>query len=265
MGAHVLNLLCWAALIQADPLAPASAQPGSEGSERLAEMKDAAASYLVYRPGQASAPFALIEEPVLRYSDGVTQVPDGSLYLWTHQGRPEAVVCIWYHPDGRRYHEFQSLSEGLLVAEAEGMVWWKPEMPGVEFREMTDADPPAARKPQRLLQMRTLARRFSAAVSDEKYGRQELRLLAQPVYRYGSADEPVADGAVFAFAKGTNPEILVLIEARTADDGKRRWHYAPARMSSRRCEVHFDGRLAWDLPQTRWQRPTEPYRNRVIR
>lgn len=264
MLAPVVTLLVSAALAQADP-ATAGDDPSRDASERLAEMKEAAASYLVYWPGLESSPLKLIEEPVLRYSDNVTQVPDGSLYVWTHEGRPEAVVCIWYHPDGRRYHEFQSLSEEPLVAQAEGTVWWNPTEPGIDFREIADAELPAAGERQRLLQMRNLARRFTAAVSDGKYGRQELRLLSQPVYRYGDPEGMILDGAIFAFAKGTNPEILVLLEARKGADGSARWHFAPARMSSRKCEVQYRGKQVWDVPQTRWQRGPETYRNRVIR
>lgn len=264
----VLPVLCLAGstlLAQSDPATATEVDRGRDTSERLEEMKEAAASYVVSRLRNGSVPLTLIEEPVLRYSDNVTQVPDGSLYVWTSADRPEAVVCIWYHPDGRRYHEFQSLSESGLQAEAAGVVWWNPEEAGVEFREFPEAGSPAENERQRLLQMRSLARRFSAAVSDDKYGRQELRLLAQPVYRYGGPDRPVLDGAIFAFAKGTNPESLLLIEARRKEAGGYEWRYAPARMSSRRCEMQYDGKSVWDLPQTRWQRSFETYRNRVIR
>ena len=39
-------------------------------------------------------------------------------------------------------------------------------------------------------------------------------LLSQPVYRYGRSDGDVADGAIFAFCKGTNPEVLLLLLAK---------------------------------------------------
>ena len=65
--------------------------------------------------------------------------------------------------------------------------------------------------------MRRLARQFSASVNDDKFGRQQLRLLSKPLYSYGKAGSQVLDGAIFAFAKGTNPEVLVLIEAVPKD------------------------------------------------
>src|SRR5689334_13797406 len=72
-----------------------------------------------------------------------------------------------------------------------------------------------------------LARRFTSQV-DRRNHRSEMRLLPQPHYRYEIKDEgsPVVDGAVFAFVwtVGTDPEMLVVIEARRTDQ-RIRWYY----------------------------------------
>ena len=51
----------------------------------------------------------------------------------------------------------------------------------------------------------------------------ELRLLPKPLYRYESTDPEVLDGAVFALVSsaGTDPEIILLIEARKTPEGPR--------------------------------------------
>jgi hypothetical protein len=91
---------------------------------------------------------------------------------------------------------------------------------------------------------------------------QVLRLLPQPVYRYGRPDEAVADGAIFAYCKGTNPEVLLLVEA--VKNGKElQWNYAFARMSSRGCEVRREDKVVWSVPLIRGESPTDPYVNVV--
>ena len=75
---------------------------------------------------------------------------------------------------------------------------------------------PADSAAQRLAQMRTLGRDFSASTHDDQDRRWELRVLSQPLYRYESTDPDVVDGAIFAFvtSAGTDPEALLVIEER---------------------------------------------------
>ena len=78
--------------------------------------------------------------------------------------------------------------------------------------------------------MRELTRDFSASIGRKVY-RHELRLLTQPLYRYEHKEGQVLDGALFAFAEGTDPELLLLVEARQRKDQPAEWQYAPARMN----------------------------------
>jgi hypothetical protein len=81
-----------------------------------------------------------------------------------------------------------------------------------------------------------VARRFGAK---ERFNNEliECRLLAQPLDRYQSEAEKVVDGAIFALANGTNPEIGVLLET----DGER-WRYGILRLSSAESKVTLDGK-----------------------
>jgi hypothetical protein len=75
-----------------------------------------------------------------------------------------------------------------------------------------------------------------------------MRLLTQPNYRYEITDETstVVDGAVFAYvwSAGTDPEVLLVIEARRTDQGVR-WHYAPARFTNREAWLKYQDREVW--------------------
>ena len=82
--------------------------------------------------------------------------------------------------------------------------------------------------------MRALAHEFSARTRDHTGRQWELRLLPQPLYRYESTDPGVPDGAVFAFvtSAGTDPEVILVVEARKpAGGGEPAWHYAAARFT----------------------------------
>ena len=83
--------------------------------------------------------------------------------------------------------------------------------------------------------MRQLMRRF---VAKERYNNEwiECRLIAQPIDRYASEADKIVDGAIFAFANGTNPELGIVLET----DGTR-WRYGVLRLSSAESIITLDG------------------------
>ena len=124
-------------------------------------------------------------------------------------------------------HEFHSLSLSTLDVVRGGTHehLWKPRAAGIELS-------PDRRRPSPCRLGRAaargrcgaMAREFSAATRDAKDNRWELRLLSQPLYRYESTDPDVLDGALFAFvtSAGTDPEALLVIEARRPPAVERR-------------------------------------------
>jgi hypothetical protein len=84
--------------------------------------------------------------------------------------------------------------------------------------------------------MRQLARRFAAK---ERVNKEsiECRLLAQPIDRYQPVADKIVDGAIFAYANGTNPELGVVFES----DGEH-WRYGIIRLTSAASSVTLDGR-----------------------
>jgi hypothetical protein len=103
-------------------------------------------------------------------------------------------------------------------------------------------------KTQRLTQLRTLARRFSADCYHPRSGEPtELRLLTQPLYRYEDDKAGILDGAMFAFVVSNDPELLLVLEAVKAGGGPAGWRYSLARMSSLKETVKLDGKETWTV------------------
>ncbi|MBW3540906.1 MAG: hypothetical protein KY476_11600 [Planctomycetes bacterium] len=201
-------------------------------------------------------PFKLLEKPVLRWSQPVRGGDDGAVFLWLDGRRPAAIGTIFAWPFGNGeyvvQHELHSLATEPLAARWRDRAFWAPQTAGVAFEPLADSPRPADTPTRRLTQMRSLARQFSARSESLEKQTYELRLLPQPLYRYAEpkADEPKEnaplDGALFAFVQGTDPEILMLIEARRHGDIYR-WEFACARFSDYRLTVMHDGRERWTV------------------
>ena len=71
--------------------------------------------------------------------------------------------------------------------------------------------------------MRGLARQFSAYTEEATRGKRNLRFLPRPLYRYDEATKN-ADGGIFAFVVGNDPELLVLVDC-TLKPKERFWRY----------------------------------------
>ena len=211
-------------------------------------MKEAAA-YHFFLDDQKRQALELRREPAMRWtSDGDY---NGEVYVWTHQGAAAVVGCIYSAPQGKNArkvnHEFHSLATKPLYAGESGGSGWLPQEPGITLRPIPDAPEPAKNQTRRLAQMRELSRRFTSQVYREK-SKWEMRLLTQPIYRYeiSDANSPVVDGAIFAFVwtAGTDPEALVVIEARRKADGVH-WYYAPARFTNCEAWLQYQGKEVW--------------------
>jgi hypothetical protein len=195
-------------------------------------------------------PLTFRKEPALHWSNPVRKTADGALFLWTDRGRPEVAVSLFYYPDNRGkmtvVHEFQTLALKPLVARHDGRDAWLPGV-GLVPRPIPGAPAPGAEPAERLRQMRALAREFKATFG-EPPDRTELRALTQPLYRHEVAKsrQDVLDGALFGFVHTTDPEVLLLIEARPeAPGGPMAWHYALARMSGYPLRAEHKGREVW--------------------
>ena len=163
-------------------------------------------------------------------------------------------------------HEFHSLATEPLVAKGTDGVKWAPETAGIEFELVPNAPTPAASRTLRLAQMRAMTRQFTGydmypqEGTSRKETERELRVLPTPLYRY-SEDEskPVSsDGAVFGFFFDWDPEILLVIEIRSTDDGPR-WHYGVGRVDNKPLRLEYNGADVWTKPGDDFGSPRSKY------
>ncbi len=190
----------------------------------------------------------------------------GSFFVWKSKGRPEVIGAIYSGDpadNGVRLvlHEFHSLSLVPLEPIRVGSGRWRPEH-GIELIEIPDAPPPSDSDKLRLAQMRTLARRFTG-YSTPHGTELTLRTQSQPLYRYDSEVPEVLDGAVFATFAGWDPDIILLIEARTGKE-ETRWHYAIARFNAVPMRVEYQGDEIWHAGKVEMSDPTSTFYATVV-
>lgn len=195
----------------------------------------------------------LLPDPILRWSNPAAGEIHGNVFVWTAAGRPAAVASIykWFAPHTHMSHEFHSFALVPLRARYSGAEVWTTSAPGVKFVPLAEAPSPAASAPQRLLQMRQLAKDFFATKKDRDGSVSELRLLTQPIYRYQAASQQLLDGALFVFVQGTDPEVFLLLEAR-GPAGNEQWTFAAARMNSVAFTLRRHDKEMWSIDIMPW-------------
>lgn len=190
----------------------------------------------------------LHKQPVMTWTN--TNKFMGAVFVWTYGGRPEVIGCIGSRqsrPDESVvFHEFHSLSTEALEAVqfGRGNQRWTPSRAGVELTVVEGVKPPNDSDRLRLTQMRNIAREFNGWMKDNQDVTQ-LRLLPQPLFRYSAPERGVVDGAIFAFVwKGTDPEILLILEDRKGETGTA-WYSSMARFNYREMWVTHNEREVW--------------------
>jgi hypothetical protein len=196
-----------------------------------------------------------VPQALLRYSDPtrdlmdakVSGLVDAGLWRLGKEGRPTALVVleIYRSADGKGTlaHEFLSLSKKKFsLAHERHAVQWDAAGTELKFARFEKATSPAQTAAARLTQMRALARRFTAkeTLGDDVI---ECRLLSSPLDRYAAPADGILDGAIFAYANGTNPEVGILLEA-----DKEGWKYGIVRLGAAKSAVELDGREVASFP-----------------
>jgi hypothetical protein len=252
-------------------LSSCHAQDEAEAKKRLELMQAALGSLEIDTLG--SKPKVALEfasKPLLRYSDptrgtnkdaATNLLLDAGVWRLGTEGRPVALVTveIYQAPNASRIltFEFLSLSETKYSLKHKTQkIRWDPASSALKLEELPDAPKPAATAAARLTQMRQLARRFGARerINNDSI---ECRLMSQPIDRYQSEGEKIVDGAIFAFANGTNPEVGIVFES----DGAR-WRYGTIRLTAAELSVTLDGRrIASYEPFNARGRTDGPYHN----
>jgi hypothetical protein len=247
-------------------------ESGDDAAEAEAETfqtyaKQAAEEYDIRVGPGGERQLALRDHSLLRWTNPVGgRRAHGEVFLWTDRGRPAAVLSLYRLTEKNvllEDHEFCSLAPGGLTARRSGQPAWSPEQSGIELKPFPEAPAPQDSPRLRLAQMRRLAGELRADKTTRDDVTRDLRLLSNPVYRYESDDPSLVDGALFVFVEGTDPEVFLLIEARTGAKDERKWVYGLARMNSVRLRVRQGADVLWEAPALRMSdvhdRPDKPY------
>jgi hypothetical protein len=236
-----------------------------------------ASKYEIFFNNDREQLLQLKPEPVFFWTNPVRYgETNGAVFVWTRNGRAEAVGSIFSYlsrgdPSQRVIaHEFLSLAEKSLGATRDGRLPWSIRVPGISPRPVPDAPKPATTAAMRLPQMRELARDFTATAMHNDVER-DLRLLPQPIFRNSSASGDVLDGALFTFVTGTDPELMLLIEARQTNEGPA-WQWSAGRFSDLTLKLRHKQAEVWKYERTSAAKPPDsPYlsgwvetRSRVI-
>lgn len=207
----------------------------SVAEQRVAWLREKVAAMRVVPTRESTDACKLREEPIIKWSNPVSGA-EGSVFVWTSDGRPIALAKC--HLNSRNSYHVEtliSISDNRLRMSESEQVSWEPTEPGVKFETLADLGLPAGTESLRLAQMRRAAREFRfvdhwGETGTTAKSEWELRLMPAPLLRYSSASNKIIDGALFAFAQGTNPEAIVLIEAVETANG-RVWRAAPSRLT----------------------------------
>jgi hypothetical protein len=247
-----------------------------QADRRLEFLRDAVAGL---EPEGADAKtrdaLAVAGKPLIRYNDptrggskedGTNLLLDAAIWrLGPATGRPTALVTveIYESAGGGRVlaYEFLSLTDTKFALKHKTeKLRWDATGSALDLKNLPDAPKPAATAAARLAQMRQLVRRFTAT---EKIRSDtiECRLLTQPIDRYHSDADRIAEGAIFALANGTNPEVGIVLET----DGAK-WRYGVLRFTSAETGVALDGKTVAAFEHFNSRGRTDgPYHNGAVR
>ena len=262
MAVRILLPIVWGLALALSALAQQDGEK-DDAKQRLAEMRRIAELFQVQDADKHEVP--LIEEPLLRFNDPTREFHDGSLWGFGAKGRPACLLSMEQY-GGNWWFEMIALTTEVggepesLTTDA-GPLQWRPKSAGISLQPLDGAPRPAAEAPRRLIQMKDQLRRLTAYEVGHTGTRYELRLMPQPVYRYRDAVAPVHDGAIFAFAYGTNPELLAILEAHGPDLKSSVWQIAFARCGSAEPHVLAGDKEIFTLPYATKKDARQPYWN----
>jgi hypothetical protein len=195
-----------------------------------------------------------IEKPLLYYGDPTRENDRGSVWGWGEKGRPVALIELYQNVNNRTkwVYALCNTSGGKLRASRGGESWWRENESASELKDVPNAPVPGADGPQRQRQLKQLAGKFTGhQFWDPNNSRFELRRLDRPLHTYRDEEAGILDGALYTLANGTNPEILLFVEARTdpKDASKRVWQFTVGRLAHAELHLAFDEKEVFEAPR----------------
>jgi hypothetical protein len=246
------------AAVAEPPSAPGSAE--SEAQARLEYLQSRWRNVQVRSLKSPDVAYRFHEAPLIRWQNPISGA-DGAVFMWTSAGRP-MILCKCHVNDKKRHYVSSSVSIAteLFQMKLAEQVKWAPNEVGIAPFTVKDVVAPADKDSTRLVQMRSIARRYrlQSVWGEDPSGDWELRFLPTPLFRYTSEPAGVIDGALFGFAQGTNPEAVVLVEAVRTSEGME-WRSAASRITGYAVKGWFDDQTVLNVPKINTPDPTGTY------
>lgn len=254
-------VVCWlavTALSAAMMVRADEAQSPSPNADRQATLKQMRATVgaikLREKVSDKLAPAELTAEPLFSYSDEQRRIRNATMWVWTIDGRPVSLMKFerYSFPEPERQWLFNvaSVSPNLIEVDWPFGREFASKKPGMTFRLLDGAEPAGDTKTKRLIQLKQLARKFSATMtggaSDD--AKTEMRLLPTPLFRYSSPTSDILDGALFGLcAIGTNPDAILAIQW-IGQGQQARWEFGVTGMTTGGLQVRLDEKPVWSQP-----------------
>lgn len=245
-------------------------EKSSVADQRIAFLREKMERIQLRSTDSKAVKFPLHEKLALRWSNPVSGVVDGGVFIWTDGRRPVVIGKAFLRERGGPSETPASWCEALesvtalpFVMQTDGRDVWKPTSPGVRFHDLGESEGlPSDNENARLTQMRGLARKIQVIGN---WGTPptdwQLRILTTPLFRYASEPDGIADGAVFAYTQGgTNPEAISLIEAMAeTSTSKRHWRIAVTRLTAYGVRASFNDEKIADFGHLQSPPPTATF------
>jgi hypothetical protein len=213
-----------------------------------------------------------IEKPLLLFGDATRGYDQGSFWAWGDKGRPVTTLELFYQKIGNAggwQFCITNMSGGKVRASRGGELWWRENESDVVLKDIPQAPAPPVDASQRQRQLKLLSQKFTGhEIWNPNNSRYELRRIERPVHTYRDEDHGLLEGGLFILANGTNPEILLFLEARAdpKEKSKAVWQFMLARSANAELHLQFDGNEVFDLPRGRpGSGADKPYFNGGIR
>jgi hypothetical protein len=259
MGRTLITLLvCCCTWCVLGPAAPLRGQePAETRLQNLADDSRARAEGIEVNvaAGGRTTKATVRPTPLMKYTDVPRQIEMATLWVWQDEDRPVALgkVEAYQRQEGPKWlYCFASASTGLVDGKWPDGHRFQARKPGVEWAPIAGSAPQEAAA-GRLRQMKELFLRFSATATDDVLKTSdELRPLARPLHEYSSPRHGVIQGILCGFAaNGTNPDVVVALEAVRAADNKDApltWRYSVIGMTASGISVKLDKAEVYTRP-----------------
>jgi hypothetical protein len=205
-----------------------------------------------------------IQKPLLFYGDSTRDNDRGSLWAWGEKGRPVALIELFQNVNERKEWVYTvcNTSGKRVRASRGGSPWWRGNDSATEPKDIPGAPAPSTDAATRQRQLKLLAQKFTGhEFWDPNNSRYELRRLERPLVTYRDEAGGILEGGLFTLANGTNPEILLFVEARVdaRNGSKAVWQFAVGRVSHAEFHLEYDGKEVSSAPRgdgvSGWDKP----------